>query len=593
MAALQAVIDFPGVEFVQSCSVTLAHGTTPGVFRLTIAPQQKLIKAGGTLSLSFGGVKFKFEDCRIDSASITRNQGGYIVSLAILDRRWKWRFPTISGAYNVRRGDEDIINGDGANPRAKAIENSERTPQQLAKLCLEAMEEKKFDVGDIPNKARPEVDWDHTNAAQALASLCDQLGCRVVLQLDGKVAIRKAGQGEQAPDGPIMDQQAAIDPPERPDAIKVIGGRIRYQVDLLLEAVGRERDGSLKPINQLSYAPAGGWSIVPEMDVDPANEELTKLVETTIRRLYRITLDPKAAAALGVVFPGGGIVPLVPGFGELDSLDQILPLESEQVETYFLNDRARNRPAVVYGVWYDGSDSSPLGNSSAKLQPLTGQPPDPRKPTEGVANWDRTIVTVPWTLDAAAGMVEFSEAVYRKTGNDFDDFGDAALILRTAVSVRESSTRAWQRYEREQKLGGKKFNTAAQEIKRPEIVQTIVPSWSNQFRLTGTTDNLKKVDKEADHYLDAAAAQFETKDPSTTTYAGWLAINPDGALQSITWTLDQSGAKTILQRNQDLGSPTVLPFRQLRALEQQRQFREQNNQPLAALFADLEKQVKL
>jgi hypothetical protein len=174
-------------------TVNLTHGTSPSVARLSLVPQATLPSEFGTLTLSFGSVSLELPGCRLDYGSVQRTTTGEISQVSILDRRWRWRFGQISGTYNIRRDDASLEQG-----QAGAI-SSERTPQQLATLCLEAMAESQFDVSDLPNDARPTVEWDREVPAQALAALCDQLGTQVVLQLDNRVALRRVGQGAELP----------------------------------------------------------------------------------------------------------------------------------------------------------------------------------------------------------------------------------------------------------------------------------------------------------------------------------------------------------------------------------------------------------
>ncbi len=152
-------------------------------------PQAASPAVVGTLVLTFGETRVEFPDCKLDYGTVERTAGGLICRLALLDHRWRWRFGQISGTYNVRRDDSQL------QKNADDADNSERTPQQLATLCLEAMGETQFDVGDLPNESRPSVEWDCVVPADALAALCDQLGCRVVLQLNNRVALRRAGVG--------------------------------------------------------------------------------------------------------------------------------------------------------------------------------------------------------------------------------------------------------------------------------------------------------------------------------------------------------------------------------------------------------------
>ena len=136
-------------------------------------------------------------------------------------------------------------------PRAQpdtqlTIINTERTPKELATLCLNtAMNETGFVLDGLPDLVRPTVMWDYENPANALQALCDDLGCRIFLGLDNKVHIKcKAGVGEALPTDGILRPSFTIDPPDMPDTIAVACAGTRHQLDLQLESVALDN-----PIN--------------------------------------------------------------------------------------------------------------------------------------------------------------------------------------------------------------------------------------------------------------------------------------------------------------------------------------------------------
>jgi hypothetical protein len=190
-----------------------------------------------------------------------------------MDRRWKWKFGEIYGHYNQREADGLIITA------------TEKTPQQLATLCLQAMGET-ADVSQIPNNAREEVQWIGENPAEALANILEPFGMLVVLRMDSSVGIVKQGVGAALPsDASLIEQQVASNPPEVPATIRILGAPIRYQAQLKLEAVGYEENGTLKPIEQLSYIPPGGWGNTTMFFTGSSNP---KLAMRDVFRLYRI-----------------------------------------------------------------------------------------------------------------------------------------------------------------------------------------------------------------------------------------------------------------------------------------------------------------
>ena len=254
---------------------------------LEVAPQWTPYTDGGTLAIAFDRVRLEFPDCRLADAYLRRSQGGYVIGLSIVDRRWKWAFGAISGRYNLRCADESI------DP-----ENRARRPQELARLLLDGMGETGYDVSLLPNDARPLIEWISAVPAQALADLCDGLGCRVVLGIDNRVRIVRAGLGAFLPEGGRVTEGIGIDPPERPDALAVVCGPTRYQAKWELEAVGLDTDGAIKPIDELSYKPSAGWeNEYPGLFSGVEGTRSRRRRVESVYRWYRIKKEAGGAAA--------------------------------------------------------------------------------------------------------------------------------------------------------------------------------------------------------------------------------------------------------------------------------------------------------
>jgi hypothetical protein len=556
MSFPQGLAAWPAVKQLVSYSGALSLGITPSVHRLTFAPQTGSIPGNGNLVLTYGGTTIRFRDCLVDSASYQFNESGYLVSFNIMDRRWKWRYGHISGNYNVRREDGSIINGAlpaaGLNPfgggqagkadeKAPAYLNSERTPQQLAKLCLEAMGESGYSVSALPNDARPAVEWEYANPAQALQELCDQFGCRLALGLDNKVRIVRLGKGANMPDGPIIDDQLLANPPERPDHVIVITAPIMHQVDLELEAVGLDTDGTIKTIDKLSYKPAAGFLDPPKFASVTAGEK-QNLARASVYRWYRIK------------------TPFTLAGQKITDLKQILPIDDKQV----MPDQAtRDRmPAQVYGIFYSeragGSVATNKGNTAASQSFL------PLGDTKSNLIYKET-----FTIDRDRGIVQFGSPVFRNSaGSPGLTIAAAQLRLRVAVPYREK-TGAFKRIERSRATPGKQQGTGPLVIVKDEILPAVITTYTDTFQVKKAFANNAVTDKECDYYLDAALAAFQVETPHVRTFAGWIPVSPDGALQTVSWQCSERGATMVVSRGQDLGSETTIPYKHRRLIEKQ------------------------
>ena len=550
MADPQGLAFFPGIQQIVGAEYSLGHGITPGVCSMQIAPQSSLIAEGGTLEFTFDSVLLQFRGCKVDQGTLLRNSQNQIVNLSILDRRWRWAFGSISGAYNLRIENGELINNDGTGT-AGLVEITEEDPQQLATLCLEAMGETGFDVSSLPNLARPLVQWEYDNPAQALASLCEELGCRGVLGLDNRVRIQRVGVGSALPLSPdIRDDSASIDPPERPDKISVVAGRTRYQVDFELEAVGVEKDDIIKLVDDLSYKPTAGWSKsdLPHF-MSVSDTKLRELAKKCVFRWYRVKVPVS-----------------IPGFGknndQVKSLTQLL-LEDEQVATRVEDGLTKNKPAQVHGIFQITDDYKNKGDPNADgTGPLTPTPDDD-------AIWRGG-----FSIDSDTGIVKFGERLLRNAGTStLPVWGPAKLILRAACSVRDETTRSWQHYEDTRNYGNA-FGTRARIIKRDEIHLAFTPIYAAgtgyPTAVSVLDDNKATIDPELQHYLNAAEQEYQVTNPQSRTYAGLKAISPDGAIQQVTWSVGGAGATTRASRNNDTDykSPS---YRERRLVEKTRQ----------------------
>lgn len=556
------VMSFPGINQIVNGSYSLVHGVSPGVAQLTIAPQLNFIGAGGDLIIAYDDIRIILPDSKLDKHSFQRNKGGLTWKLHILDRRWKWRFPTISGTYNLRDEGNNLV------------KDSEKSPQELAQILLEAMGERNFKVDQLPNKTRPKVEWDFTNAANALATLCDSLGCRVVMHLNSIVTLELLGKGQSLPirNVSISDNTGSIDPPERPGKLKVVGGLTRFQTDFQLFPVGLDTDGSIVPIEELSYAPLDGWAGTdPEYPFDDVfgNFLEVDLARATVYRWYRIILDDHAFEKFTVNAQTGVatlVLPTIiagqfsdkfnagPWEGDLERLEQILPLENAQVDTRIEGGIEVPKLAEIWGAWYDN------------------QMGDEDNVRDDLVPYEETLEETPgafykrgFTLDAKKGLVKFSEPLFYKLENPetLERFDVAArLAIRIAVKFRDSKTRAFQRFELERKIGPD--NTAAQIINRSEIVLQRKVTFSEmaiQKQSLEATDNKEDADKEANFHLDVAQKTLnEISNPESIGYNGIVPIDVDGAIHQVSWSVGPGGAKTRASFNEEQEN-IVRPYR--------------------------------
>lgn len=524
---------FPGVNAVIDAEISVIQGISPSICTMRITPQADVLREGGTLTFYFGELSVTWTNCKVDYASLERDRNGMIWKLRIMDRRWKWRYGRISGAYNLRNADNTIRS------------DTKKNPQELAQLCLTEMGEYNYDVGSLPTSVHPTIQWSMENPAEALASLCDSLNCRVVLSLaDETVRIVKVGEGANLPDGPMTQGGETIDPPEMPDSVSIATAPVRFQVDFELEAVGKDTDGKIKPIDNLSYKPAGGWASDPFDEDDPSSGFFNTLYQKgkrehalavqTVYRWYRIR----------------NRIP-VPGYGWTDDRRQVLPLFDELAETILETDSSDNtkklinRPSLVYGIWHSGETGY---NISSTLVP----------PPTATVDEDDSIFLRFYSLDTELGIVQFNQPVYRNLATPPAlHYAPAVLYLRASCNVKDLTTNTPFLYYYRRNTGST-FNTPARYICHPEIQLNVIPVYADNGSYT-LTYNYADVNAECDYWLEAAMREYQTTRPETRTYAGMIQQDIDGAIQQVTYSITSNGTFTTISRNDEQLS-RVLPY---------------------------------
>lgn len=267
---------YPGIKQIVSASYSRSHGITPDICQIQMAPQTldpsdpdyTPIEPDGYLLFQFEAqsvevnslgnrstktTQILIQGCRPDRANIRRSGSSEIWTIPVFDRRWKWKFGSFSGHWNMKKNGVIEI-------------RKERTVRQLAEMCLEAMGEKKYNTKALDQlednkklkyrkKIRPEVHWDRIPPAQALNDLVTSLGFRVCLKWDDTVSIEKYGEGALLSTDDLLSGGFEADLPEVSNSVTVVGGITMHETIWSLEAVGLDIDGMWRPVYHLSYVP--------------------------------------------------------------------------------------------------------------------------------------------------------------------------------------------------------------------------------------------------------------------------------------------------------------------------------------------------
>lgn len=260
--------EYPDLPPLIAGEYTCSHGTAPGTIVLRTHPAKNAPTQFGDVKISDGRKALKLRDCKLLKLTAERDDSGQEWIIEIEDTRWQWRGGRIDGMYNQ------------LDPHGKLIPRMVQSPTELVNLCLDQMQgfkrrfvdmpdgiDSKFALTKVPDflpvgvnfpqiGINPPVNWYAENPAAALASLADLCGRRVVFDpVNERVLVVPVGVGKDLPDGHIANFTPSLTAPETPDAVEVVGDPTRYETMFELQAVGLEWDGSIRPINELSYAP--------------------------------------------------------------------------------------------------------------------------------------------------------------------------------------------------------------------------------------------------------------------------------------------------------------------------------------------------
>lgn len=511
MPDLQGFIDYPKIAKPIGGSYTLSHGIGPGTFVIQFAPQTEKIPEYGDVKIRYGNMELTFPDCKLVAPLSQFNDAGQIISVSILDRRWRWRYGHISGRYNIRQQNGDID------------ETTEKTPQELAKILFNAMGETSANVTALPNESRPEVDWDYDNPAQELAELCESVGCRVVLGTDNSVKICRRGVGQPLPsNGKEISIDYGIDAGVRPSSLLFVAGPTRYQTRFTLEAVGLTSEGKYLPLDELPYKPESGWEhALPPLFgsvLEEHGKEAHQLAQKSVYRTYRIA---GTAPTTGFTFNAGPI--------EEAEFADVLPIEDVLVEsTTGPGGAPVPRPAKIVGEFWKDESLQSAANAGAEDDP--------------------NAYHKSFSVRGDEGIVEFSDPVIRISE---DKVYPARLFLECSHPLRFTETRSVYRYTRKKKLPGNQFPTEPLLVLVDEAALTIVQKYDDTNQPTEVKTNEETLEEEAEVILADRMTEFQQPESFQLEYAGFIDITPDGAIQQVGWKFGEQGATTAASINSE------------------------------------------
>lgn len=576
MPDLHGVFRYDGMKSFLAGSYTCSHGITPGVVTLTLADEADVPNLAdvGSVTIEDGLRSVTLKNCKL--VSVTRQVGSAIEYLVQLyDRRWVWRQGSISGRYNVR----DVS--------GKIDPLTRKGPRALAALLLDAMGEVGYDLTALPievvDEAMPEVDWDYTNPSEALADLCDLFKLRVVYQPTfDMVKICKPGVGAAMLGRPDF---TAFTPtftrPIKPRSLLAVGAPAAFMIAVRLEAVGLDLDGTIKPIDDLSYKPDAGWGKIcassahrdTRLQLTPefanrlkTQEDVVAAAQRSLYRWYRVTADP----VLGPTFTIPGMDDFAAGVENAADVPtvtdayQLVPLPSVVEPARDDEARLQVRPAAVFGI-HDPGTGHQINTAASER------------------------VKAKFTIDSERGLVAFEKPVYASNPTnaavDFEapgtanvtiqakEWAPAILVLATSFYIRDVDTHAKLRFTKWFPVDLNGIG-AEQIVKADQITFAAAFDYNpGEWKPLDIRTNRKECEEAADYYL-LAANDFDDREQRTKKFPILAEVSPDGAIQQVTWEAGGGPCSTTISRNTE--HATYLPKYQFRrSLERNRKLASQ------------------
>lgn len=494
-------LSFPGVSQPTGLNAMRTNGIHPNQMILWCLPQTGNIASMGTLQFGNEGTVIEMRDCLVDRPNYRMSTSGHSIGLVLLDRRWRWKYATVTGRYNVPLADGSFLN--------------QKSAQELATLCFQAMGEPGAIVGEIPSDCYPEVAWDATRADVALDELCEMFGCEPTLLLSDAAAIIRYGFGNVPPNNlDIQSLGITIDPPTIPKTLRAICNKTVVQCRMEYEAVGVDRDGSVVPINDLTYKPSGGWETEADWTEFPAVTEFSDrlLAAQSVGKMYR----PVSFADGTMIVPGLDV--------EIDSIERLTPFRSRLLETFTVDDDlVFNVPKAVGKYWVEGS-------------PTVSQNTD-----------DYEAINQPFRFDRGTGAVTFEKPLLKR--NDSSQWVPADLLVTVAFSVERSDSLIPIRAEFTRDIGGSSGEVVLETKIRPHMIVCRYDDAVDSTVISELTDNWSEIEGEADIALQRVAETYVTQSAGQIVYRNIHPLFTDGIIRQVYWSIGPSGFTTVASVN--------------------------------------------
>jgi len=507
----QGSVTYAGVLLAKGAIYTQVRGVAPGKVSVQIVPQSTSLAAVGAVTFIYGIETQTLPDCLADKSNVHISPSGFKGSITLQDRRWRWsRYPSVSYHFNERDTNGNLI-------AATLFSHRQIVTQLLADIG-----ETNIDVSAVATNFYPEVDVYCMRPDTLLDQVTSDWGYGICLGFNADpVKVVQVGVGESLPTENLMAAAEGLDPPTPPQYVRVCFAPSVAQARFKMIAVGMDTDGNIKPIADLSYAPLSGW--------ETENPEMPNVLKTYDKDSdeYKLAIKTVFRWYIPATFADGGLN-LPDGSGLISSINQVLPMLPQLVETEFINGVPYNPQPRVYGIHMQRT-------APVRLPSLINDE-----------------VGFPFTFDEHRGLVAFSEAVF--VSNTVEEtISPSELYLESAFRLRNSVTNQLASYMKDTEVSSSGFGYHS--INDPTNFARTVVTYDSDHVVTGTITNRVN--------LDSLAAEYSANALGMYTYSardvGWynrpkFDIRLDGLISQIKHVItdgdsNEPGHHTVASRN--------------------------------------------
>ena len=323
---------------------------------------------------------------------------------------------------------------------------------------------------------------------------------------------------------PSVEFGTTVEAPDAPKELLGICEFTEHETDIELEAVGLDKDGSVKPIKDLSYNPKPGEDdgfgadFISGEDLDTADEKT--LFKLSVFRWYRVK-DKQPIFK----WPAPGKDPMIDpdtGRGPLRRLHELLPISATRITLVDeigpdVVRRTTRVPASIRG------DFTLDIEFTAKL------------------NARDQAVSDAFDIDEVTGIVHFQKPIFKWSSQDAAGVPVPA-VLKLRCTVFSS------RYTKTKDIGG---NFGTLTVRCANIGRQYIEKTQIGVIKTEGANNESDVDAKVDAILDRKAREFQMEFRGYAKYIGMQPAELDGKINQITWSVDSSGAFTSVSANSE------------------------------------------